>query len=160
MCRTITQKVTFKAPPAAVYTLLADSAARTSATGRAADISPEIGGRFSTDDGRVTGVNVDLVPGQRLVQAWRRDDFPEGIYSMAAFTLTPTSSGGTALVLTHRGVPKPLLDDTERAWREHCWAPLKAYLARVPGTTRRPAGQSAAGRSSRSGAPGGTPPRR
>ena len=132
MCKTIKQKVTFKASPDTIYRLLADSAARTAVTGRAADISPLVGGRFSSDDGRVTGVNVDMVPGRRLVQAWRRDDFPEGIYSMAAVTLTPTPSGGTALVLTHRGVPKPLLDDTEREWRDACWAPIKAHLAGGP----------------------------
>lgn len=75
--------------------------------------------------------DVQGLPGRRLVQAWRRDDFPEGIYSMAAVTLTATPSGGTALVLTHRGVPKPLLDDTEREWRDACWARIKAHLAGV-----------------------------
>jgi len=71
-------------------------------------------------------VNVDLVPGRRLVQAWRRNDFPEGIYSMAAITLAPVTGGGTELVLTHRGVPKNLLDDTEAYWRHVYWAPMRA----------------------------------
>jgi uncharacterized protein YndB with AHSA1/START domain len=88
-------------------------------------MSDKIGGKFSTDSGQVTGVNVDLVPGRRLVQAWRREDFPEGIYSMAAITLAPTSGGGTELVLTHRGVPKPLLDEIEDYWRQGYWAPMK-----------------------------------
>jgi len=49
---------------------------------------------------------------------------------MAAFTLAPTPDGGTELVLTHRGVPKHLLDDTEQEWREKYWTKLKEYLAR------------------------------
>ena len=129
MCKTIKQKVRFKASPDAVYELLADSAQRTKVTGRKASVSRKVGGTFSADNGRVTGVNVDLVPGQRIVQAWRRKDFPEGIFSMAAVTLTPTPGGGTELVLTHRGVPKWLLDDTEASWRRDCGDKIRAHFA-------------------------------
>ena len=125
MCKTIKHKVRFKVPPTTVYDLLADSRKRTEVTGREALMSDEVGGKFSTDAGQVTGVNVDLVPGRRLVQAWRRQDFPEGIYSMAAITLALTPGGGTELVLTHRGVPKHLLDEIEDYWRLVYWAPMK-----------------------------------
>ena len=134
MCKTIKQKVKFKASPETVYTLLADSKQHSAFTGRKAEISRKDGGQFSIDAGRISGVNVDLAPGKRIVQAWRRDDFPEGIFSMAAFTLAPTADGGTELVLTHRGVPKHLLDDTEQEWREKYWTRMKAYLARQNGS--------------------------
>ena len=125
MCKTIKHKVRFKIPPKTIYDLLADSSKRTEVTGSEALMSNTVGGKFSTDAGDVTGVNVDLVPGRRLVQAWRRNDFPEGIYSMVAITLAPTPGGGTELVLTHRGVPTPLLDDIEDYWRLGYWAPMK-----------------------------------
>ena len=128
MCKTIKQRVKFKASPATVYDLLADSRKHTALTGREAIISEKIGGTFSIGGDEVTGVNVDLVPARRIVQAWRHRRFPEGIYSMAAFTLTPTPDGGTELVLTHRGVPKDLIPETEQAWREQYWARIKAYL--------------------------------
>ena len=128
MCKTIKHKVRFKAAPEAIYGALADSRRRSALTGRKASISPKVGGAFSTDNGRVTGVNVDLVPGKRLVHAWRRDDFPEGAYSMAAITLAPTPAGGTELVLTHRGVPKHLIPETEDYWREIYWARIKERL--------------------------------
>ena len=127
MCKTIKHKVRFKALPEMIYELLADSRKRTEVTRSKAIMSDEVGGKFSTDAGQVTGVNVDLLPGRRLVQAWRRNDFPEGIYSMAAITLTPIPGGGTELVLTHRGVPKHLLDDTEEYWRR-VWAPMRAAV--------------------------------
>ena len=129
MCKTIKQKVRFKAAPQDVYKLLADSTLRTKVTGLRADISRKVGGPFSADDGRVTGVNVDLVAGKRIVQAWRRKDFPDGVFSMATFNLTPTPDGGTELVLTHRGVPKWLIDGTEEDWRNDYWAPMKALFA-------------------------------
>ena len=126
MCKTIKQKVRFKAAPHTIYGVLADSRRRSALTGRKADISKKVGGAFSTDNGRVTGVNVDLVPAKRLVQAWRRNDFPDGVYSMAAITLAPTAGGGTELVLTHRGVPKHLIPETEDYWRRTYWERLKA----------------------------------
>lgn len=129
MCKTIKQRVKFKAPPAAVYDVLTDSRRRSVVTGRKATISRKVGGAFTADGSDVSGINVDLVPGRRIVQAWRHRRFPEGIFSMVAVTLTQTHDGGTELVLTHRGVPKDLIPETERAWREQYWSRIKAYLA-------------------------------
>lgn len=129
MCKTIKQRVKFKAPPATLYELLADSKKHSAVTGKKATLSRKVGGTFSARGNDVCGVNVDLVPGRRIVQAWRHKRFPEGIFSMAAVTLTPTPDGGTELVLTHRGVPKDLIPETETAWREQYWSKIKAYLA-------------------------------
>lgn len=38
-------------------------------------------------------------------------------------------AGGTEFVLTHRGVPKDLILETELAWREQYWSRMKAYIA-------------------------------
>jgi uncharacterized protein YndB with AHSA1/START domain len=133
MCKTIKQRVKFKADPATVYDLLADSRKHTTVTGREATISRKIGGTFTLGASDVTGINVDLVPGRRIVQAWRHRRFPEGIYSMAAVTLKATADGGTELVLTHRGVPKDLIPETEQAWRDQYWSRIRAYLDRQAG---------------------------
>lgn len=130
MCKTIKQRVKFKADPATIYDLLADSRKFSALTGRHAAISRKVGGTFSIGEREVTGVNVDLVPGQRIVQAWRHRRFPAGIFSMAAVTLTPTPDGGTELVLVHRGVPKELIPETEQAWRDQVWSRIKAWLDR------------------------------
>jgi len=128
MCKTIKQRVKFKADPATIYDLLADSRKHSAITGRRAIISKKVGGTFSIGEGDITGIIVDLVLGRRIVQAWRHRRFPEGIFSMAAVTLTPTADGGTELVLVHRGVPKELIPETEEAWRDHVWHRMKAYL--------------------------------
>jgi uncharacterized protein YndB with AHSA1/START domain len=131
MCKTIKQRVKFNAPTATVYDLLVDSKKHSAVTGRKATISRKIGGTFSVSEDDVSGINVDLVPGRRIVQAWRHRRFPEGIFSMVAVTLTPTTDGGTELVLTHRGVPKELIPEIELAWREQYWSRIKAYLAQA-----------------------------
>lgn len=112
MCKTITQKVRFRAEPARVYRLLVTA-------------RDKVGGRFRMGEG--TGVVVDLAPARRIVRAWREGDYPEGVFSMAAFTLRPVETG-TELTLTHRGVPKDLIPRTETRWRRDYWEPIKRKL--------------------------------
>jgi uncharacterized protein YndB with AHSA1/START domain len=125
MCKTIKQKVKFKASPEAVYRVLTDAKRHALLTGESAKIARKVGGAFSTRAGRVRGILVDLVPGKRVVQAWRSREFPEGVFSMAAFELTRQKDGGTLLVLTHRGVPKDLIPQIEADWRATYWANLR-----------------------------------
>lgn len=114
MCKTISQKVRFRAEPSDVYELLVTAADR-------------VGSPFHMGDG--TGIVVDLAPSRRVVRAWREGDYPEGVFSMAAFTLRRVDSG-TELTLTHRGVPKDLIPRTEERWRRDYWEPMKQKLSR------------------------------
>lgn len=132
MCKTIKQKVKFKLSPDHVYKLLTDAKLHASLTGKKASISPKVGGAFATLGGHVTGINVDLVPGQRVVQAWRAHEFPEGIFSMVAFQLKRTNDGGTDLTLTHRGVPKDLIPSIENQWRKTYWEKIRALTPTAP----------------------------
>jgi activator of HSP90 ATPase len=129
MCKTIIQKVKFKADPKTVYQLLADSKKHSQVTGHKAVIGKKAGDKFSAYGGYIKGINVDMVPGKRIVQAWRGSDFPNGIYSMATFLLSATKDGGTELVLIHRGVPADLIPQIEKGWREYYWNKMKEYLS-------------------------------
>jgi len=113
MCKTIKHKVRFRAEPASVYEHLVGT-------------SEQVGQRFTMGEG--SGVVVDLAPGKRVVRAWRERDYPEGVFSMAAFTLRPTETG-TELTLTHRGVPRELIPRTEERWRREYWDRIRARLA-------------------------------
>ena len=130
MCKTIKQKVKFNSPAKVIYQLLADSKMHSAFSGERAVISKKVGGTFSAYSGYITGINVDLHPGKRIVQAWRGKDFPTGIFSMATFNLTATRDGGTELILTHRGVPKDLIPGIEKGWREFYWDKMKHYISR------------------------------
>jgi activator of HSP90 ATPase len=128
MCKTIKQKVKFKASPREIYDLLAASRLHSAFSGKPAHVSLKVGGKFTAYAGRISGVNVDLVPGVRIVQAWRASDFPAGVFSMATFNLVSSKRGGTELTLTHRGVPKELIPGVEAGWRERYWRKMKDYL--------------------------------
>jgi uncharacterized protein YndB with AHSA1/START domain len=128
MCKTIKQNQIFNAPPKKVYELLTDPMLQSDLTGKPTTNVPKPGGKFTAYANQIEGLNVELVPGKRIVQAWKHKNFPEGIYSMATFNLEPTAQGHTKLTLTHRGVPKDLIPETEQNWRELYWDKMKAFF--------------------------------
>ena len=90
----IHQEVTIDASPGAVYGVLTNSADFAKMTGgRAADISKDVGGAVSLFGGDIRARNVELVPGKRVVQAWRSQAWPEGVYSIVKFELAPEGKG-------------------------------------------------------------------
>ncbi|HLI59910.1 MAG TPA: SRPBCC domain-containing protein [Solirubrobacteraceae bacterium] len=57
-----------------VHEYLTDGGTFAAATGMAARTEPRPGSAFALFDGRIEGRQVELVPGERVVQAWRFAD--------------------------------------------------------------------------------------
>lgn len=124
---TIHQEVDFKAPPARIYEVLLDAKQFSSFTGDTAEIEPRAGGTFKLFGGRIEGRNIELVPGQRLVQAWRPGDWPAGVYSIAKFELV-AHDAGTHLVFDHSGFTADHWESLNAGWIGRYWKPLHKYL--------------------------------
>ena len=96
---------TIPATPQAIYEAWLDGAAHSAMTGGEAEASNQLGVPHSAWDNYITGKNLDLAPGTRIVQTWRTSqlaaDDPDSSVTVA---LTPVKTG-TKLTLTHRGVP-------------------------------------------------------
>jgi uncharacterized protein YndB with AHSA1/START domain len=91
-------------------------------------ISRDEGGAFTIFGGHIIGRQIELVPGQRIVQAWRVVDWAPGIYSIAQFELVQQGAG-TKIVFDHTGFPQGLGEHLAAGWRSHYWEPLEKYLA-------------------------------
>ena len=138
----IHQERPFKAPRARVYQALTDSAqfekltqlsgamqSAAMANMRApTKISTEAGGAFTLFGGHILGRQLELVPGERFVQAWRVLSWPAGVYSIARFALGGTGDT-TLLVFDHEAFPHGDAEHLAAGWQEHYWAPLAQYLA-------------------------------
>jgi activator of HSP90 ATPase len=123
----IHQEIDLKGGPQRVYEALLDSKQFSAFSGAPAEIHREAGGAFSCFGGVIVGRNVELIPGRRIVQAWRSNGWTEGSYSIVKFELTQQGSG-TRLVMDHRGFPDGLREHLEAGWKEHYWEPLAKYL--------------------------------
>jgi activator of HSP90 ATPase len=124
---TIHQEIEFNASPQQLYEALLDSKQFTEVSGRPAEINREVGGAFSVFKGHIIGRNLELVPNQRIVQAWRVVTWPEGAYSIARFDLKPQRSG-TLVIFDHIGFPEGLHDHLAEGWEENYWSLLKKYF--------------------------------
>ena len=125
----IHQEVTINAKPDAIYGVLTNSAQFAEMTGgRDADISAEVGGAVSLFGGAISARNVELVPGKRVVQAWRSNDWPEGVHSIVRFALDD-DGGQTKVTFDQAGHPDGAAEMLEGGWHQMYWDPMKALLA-------------------------------
>ncbi len=128
MAKDITQSVTFDATPAAVYRALVDPKQHSAMTGSRATNDGKVGGTFSAYDGYIVGFNVELSKGNRIVQAWRANDWAEGAWTIARFELAPAGTGRTRLTLTQHGVPDAQHKAISQGWKDYYFTPLGAWL--------------------------------
>lgn len=140
-CEVIHQEVSFKVNRKRVYEALTDakqfdkvvqlSGAVQSGmvpAGKPVEVSPDAGGAFSAFGGHITGRQVELVPNERIVQAWRAASWGPGQYSIARFQLIEQGSG-TKLVFDHTGFPSDQRDHLAEGWKANYWEPLEKYFA-------------------------------
>lgn len=136
----IHQQPLFKAPPQRVYEALTDAKqfdriVRLSAAMRSgelknkpAEISRQAGGAFTLFGGHIAGRHVELLPNERIVQAWRVVDWSPGVYSIVKFVFTKEGSG-TRLIFDHTGFPDGKAQHLADGWKGNYWEPLQKLLA-------------------------------
>ena len=125
----IRQQAMISASPAQVYAVLADASALSALSGKAGVPGRAAGAEFSAFDGNVTGRQIELVPGERLVQAWRFPVWEQGKYSVVCFTLA-ADGDGTRLVIDQHGVPDDWHDHVNTNWPTFYLKPLAAHFSR------------------------------
>ena len=132
-CESIHQEVSIKASRARVYQALTDAKQFSKVTdfsipGAATTISPEVGGTFSIFGGVIVGRHIEMVPAERLVQAWREKDWEAGVYSVVRFQLNDAGTD-TRLIFDHTGFPEGKAESLAAGWKSHYWEALRKYLA-------------------------------
>jgi len=123
----IHQEVVFAASPQRVYRALTEGEQFSALTSAPADIGGDEGDAFSCFGGMITGRHVELLPNERVVQAWRAGTWEPGVYSIARFTLMPEAAG-TLLVFDHTGFPEGQGEHLQAGWHANYWKPMKKYF--------------------------------
>jgi len=126
--RTLRQTVLFKGSPREVYELLMDSKKHQSLSGEKAKISRKVGGAFTAWGKHISGFNLVLKPGEKIVQAWRATGWWPDHYSVAIYDIQKVK-GGSRLTFTQIGIPPHRYSGHYRGWIETYWTPMKELLA-------------------------------
>lgn len=124
----IKQQIDVRATPDEVYDALMSSEKFAAFTDAATEIDPSKGGDFSCFDGQITGIQLENIAGELIVQSWRVSFWPEGVFSTVRIEMT-ASQDGTTLNLTHSDFPADMLEHLEPGWHNKYWKPLIAYFA-------------------------------
>jgi activator of HSP90 ATPase len=122
------QEIDIKASRQRIYDALLDSKQFAAFTGMPAEINREPGGTFSMFGGLIIGRNLELVPKERIVQAWRPADWEAGVYTLVKFDLKEWGSQ-TKVILDHTGFPEGNFRHLDSGWYLRYWEPLRKFLA-------------------------------
>jgi uncharacterized protein YndB with AHSA1/START domain len=117
------------ASPSEIYRAWLDSIGHSEMTGGGeATMSDEVGADVSAWDGYITGRNLELVPGDRIVQSWRTTEFDDDFEDSIVTILLQETEGGTLLTLEHSNVPDEHRSYEEGGWQSHYVEPMIAYF--------------------------------
>jgi uncharacterized protein YndB with AHSA1/START domain len=127
---TYTLSTVIPASPAEVYDAWLDSIAHAEMTGGGeAVMSDEVGAEISALDGHITGRNLELVAPERIVQAWRTDEFDDETEDSIVTILLQVTEDGTLLTLEHSNVPDQYKSYEEGGWQSNYFEPMIAYFS-------------------------------
>ena len=91
--------------PKQIYEAWLSSKGHTEITGGPAEVSPSVGGKFSTFDGVIFGENLELEPNICLVQSWRTEWFPEVSPDSRIEVLLEDVEGSTKVTIRPSNIP-------------------------------------------------------
>lgn len=124
--KTLRQSVVVNATPKQIFDALADSRRHARLIGSTAKIVRRPGGTFSMWEGSIHGTTLELVPGKKIVQAWRCQmaGWPKDHFSRLTYTFEKTGSG-TRVNLYQSALPTAAFASIKQGWHDHYWTPLK-----------------------------------
>ncbi len=95
--------------------------------GQPVKMSRRVGGAWSVGHD-LEGKNLAIAKDRKIVQSWRANNWPAGVYSKATFALAK-ARGGTRITFTQTGVPSEFFGETNAGWRDYYWTPLRKLFA-------------------------------
>src|SRR5205809_3990709 len=102
---TIKQREFIPAKAVEIYDAFLNDQKHTAFTGAKATCDRRVGGKFTAWDGYISGKNVKLENGRRIIQEWKTSEWPQGYPpSIIEFTFKP-KAGGTEINMVQKNVP-------------------------------------------------------
>ncbi|OGD47069.1 hypothetical protein A3K79_02065 [Candidatus Bathyarchaeota archaeon RBG_13_46_16b] len=127
---TIRQKTLIPATPDEVYDAFMKAKKHSAFTGSKATSDPKVGGEFTAWDGYISGSNLELVKGKKIVQEWSTTDWPDKFPPSKLELTFKGAKGGTEISMIHSNVPAEQADDLAEGWNKFYWKPLKEYFTK------------------------------
>jgi len=127
--KTIKQAISFNTTPIKVYEMLTNAEKYSQFAKTKVEINPEINGTFSVFDGYCHGYTIELIEGEKIVQAWHfaEDGWPEDHFSICTFYFE-LENNKTKLYFEQSGIPEHKAKSLFDGWEKYYWKPMKEYI--------------------------------
>jgi uncharacterized protein YndB with AHSA1/START domain len=122
----ITQTYLMNANPEKVFAALTKPELIQQWSGAPATMDAQAGTKFALFGGAIHGANLEVVPNQKLVQAWSAGDWEKP--STVTFTLSPAPEG-TKVELLHEGVPAAAHEMISSGWNANYLGAMQNMFA-------------------------------
>jgi uncharacterized protein YndB with AHSA1/START domain len=129
---------TIPAAPTTLYLAWLNSEQHSAMTGGTAKIDPQVGGKFTTSDGYVTGKLVILDLGRRIVMSWRTSDFPREAPDSRVEAHFEALGGSTRLTILHTDIPEGQSEKYRASWNEKYFGPMRTFFSKYLPDPRKP----------------------
>jgi len=126
---TIKQKEFIAAKPVEIYDALLNEEKHSAFTGARATCERRVGGRFTAWDGYISGKNLKLENGSRIVQEWKTTEWPSGCKPSLLEFKFKVKGRGTEVTMIQKNVPSAQADNYRKGWIDYYWMPLKKYFS-------------------------------
>lgn len=98
-------------------------------TGSKAKVSDKVGGTFEAWDRYISGTNLELKSGKKIVQSWRTVEFDESDEdSRLEITMAPVK-GGTRVTIQHSNLPAHG-EQYRQGWVDNYFEPMTKYFGK------------------------------
>ena len=118
------------AEPDVIYKAWLSGKQHSDMTGSAATVVARVGGKHTAWDGYISGKNLELEPGKRIVQSWRSTDFAADAPDSRLEVALTAAKGGTKITLTHSDLPAGSSAEYKKGWIDYYFTPMKEYFAK------------------------------
>jgi uncharacterized protein YndB with AHSA1/START domain len=119
------------ASPQEIYDAWLDNVAHSEMTGAEALMSDELDAEISAWDGYISGRNLELIPGERIVQSWRTTEFADEHEDSIVSVMLEEVDGGTLLTLMHTNVPDEQTSYERGGWQQYYFEPMREYFSKT-----------------------------
>jgi activator of HSP90 ATPase len=122
--------ITLPVKASELYKAWLDSKKHTAFTGAAAKQSSKVNANHSAWDGYISGKNLELKPGKKIVQSWRTSEFADNAPDSVLEVSFEEKAGKTKMNLYHHGLQKGDAKKYTQGWKDFYFKPMKAYFSK------------------------------
>ena len=114
--------------PLRIYEAFLDGKQHSKMTGSKATADAHVGARFTAWDNYISGTNLELEKGKRILQEWQTTEWPEGAPPLLLEWTFVEKDGGTEVTMVHSKVSSAQAESYRQGWidypRNGSWKPI------------------------------------